>query len=107
MWVFCCRASKHYCPHAADAADNTAPSWCCQAKNGVQAITVGENGACAPVAVPPIFVWRDEPSNSSVLAMFHPRGYGRRRNRRGLQEDGARLASLYRIAMTVSGACRW
>lgn len=46
------------------------------ARNGVQAVTVGENGACAPVNVPPVFVWRDEPSGTEVLAMFHPKGYG-------------------------------
>ncbi len=37
------------------------------ARNGVKAVTVGENGACAPVNVPPIFVWRDEPSGTEAL----------------------------------------
>ena len=49
---------------------------------GVKAVTVGENGACAPVAVPKIFRWADNASQTEVLAMYHPRGYGRRRRRR-------------------------
>jgi len=44
--------------------------------SGVKAVSVGENGACAPVNVPSIFVWHDTPSNTEVLAMYHPRGYG-------------------------------
>lgn len=43
---------------------------------GVQAITVGTNGACAFPNVPKAFVWRDLVSNTSVLALEHPRGYG-------------------------------
>ena len=51
-------------------------------KRGVAAVSVGENGACAPVAVPPIFRWRDNATDAEVIAMFHAFGYGRRRRRR-------------------------
>lgn len=33
-------------------------------------------GEAAPPAVPRAFVWQDAASNSSVLGMWHPRGYG-------------------------------
>lgn len=46
------------------------------AAQGVRAVTVGENGACAPVNVPPIFMWRDPGTDTEVLALFHPHGYG-------------------------------
>jgi hypothetical protein len=36
---------------------------------GVRALTVGENGACAPVNVPPIFLWRDNATGTDVIAM--------------------------------------
>ena len=45
-------------------------------QNGVQAITVGVNGASMPPAVPNIFRWKDPISNEEVLAMWHPGGYG-------------------------------
>ena len=45
-------------------------------KEGVQAITVGVNTACMPPAVPSAFVWRDEESDSEVIGMWHPHGYG-------------------------------
>ena len=45
-------------------------------RRGIKAVSVGENGACAAVNVPPIFVWRDNATSTEVLAMFHPRGYG-------------------------------
>lgn len=48
-------------------------------KAGVKGVTVGENGACAPVQVPPIFLWRDNATDTEVIALFHPHGYGRRR----------------------------
>lgn len=51
-------------------------------KRGVKAVSVGENNAVAPPNVPNAFVWRDAPSGESVLALFHPKGYGRRRRRR-------------------------
>eukprot|EP00040_Diaphanoeca_grandis_P025095 m.138598 g.138598 ORF g.138598 m.138598 type:complete len:904 (+) comp30005_c0_seq1:320-3031(+) len=51
-------------------------------KAGVRAVSVGENGACAPVNVPPIFLWRDNATDTDVIAMFHPHGYGSARRRR-------------------------
>jgi hypothetical protein len=45
-------------------------------KSGVKAVSVGENGACADVNVPPIFLWRDNATETEVIAMYHPRGYG-------------------------------
>ena len=44
----------------------------------VRAISVGVNGASATPDVPlnAPFVWRDEASDSQVLAFWHPRGYG-------------------------------
>jgi hypothetical protein len=45
-------------------------------KNGIQAVSVGVNGASAPPAVPRIFRWRDQPSDTEVLAMWNPGGYG-------------------------------
>lgn len=44
--------------------------------HGVDAITVGVNTACMPPAVPTAFVWKDETSNSEVIGMWHPHGYG-------------------------------
>ena len=46
------------------------------ARRGVVAVSVGENGAPGPVNVPMQFVWRDPATNTSVLALFHPHGYG-------------------------------
>jgi hypothetical protein len=46
------------------------------ARYGVKAVSVGENGACAPVNVPPIFLWQDNTTNTEVIALFHPHGYG-------------------------------
>lgn len=48
-------------------------------KSRLQAVSVGENSQCAPLAVPPIFLWRDVASNTEVIALFHAFGYGRRR----------------------------
>ena len=45
-------------------------------KYGVKGVTVGENGACAPVNVPNIFLWRDNATDTEVVALFHPHGYG-------------------------------
>ena len=41
---------------------------------GVQAVTVGTNGGCAPPAVPhnTPFIWRDVRSGAELLAMWHP-----------------------------------
>eukprot|EP00943_MAST-04B_sp_MAST-4B-sp1_P001592 g1592.t1 len=67
-------------------------------KRGIEAVSVGENAQCAPSAVPPIFVWKDNATNTSLIAMFHALGYGgafpsRRRRRQLLvsSEDKARL----------------
>jgi hypothetical protein len=43
---------------------------------GVNTVSVGVNGASTPPTVPRAFVWRDELSGESVLAMWHPGGYG-------------------------------
>jgi hypothetical protein len=43
---------------------------------GVNAISVGVNGASAYPDVPSVFQWRDPVSDTSILAMWHPRGYG-------------------------------
>eukprot|EP00118_Oscarella_pearsei_P025553 m.308367 g.308367 ORF g.308367 m.308367 type:complete len:722 (+) comp43877_c0_seq1:88-2253(+) len=45
-------------------------------KNGVAAITVGVNGGSMPPSVPPVFVWKNEDTNQSVLGLWHPGGYG-------------------------------
>ena len=45
-------------------------------RNDIEAITVGVNGASMPPAVPSAFVWNDPVSDSSVIAMWHPHGYG-------------------------------
>ena len=37
---------------------------------------MGVNTASAPPAVPKAFVWEDAKSNTSLLAMWHPHGYG-------------------------------
>eukprot|EP01047_Picozoa_sp_COSAG01_P064227 COSAG01_NODE_8462_length_2777_cov_3.963032_3_plen_74_part_00 len=42
------------------------------AQAGVKGVTVGENGACAPVNVPNIFLWRDNATSTEVIALFHP-----------------------------------
>ena len=46
------------------------------AKHGVEALTVGVNGASMPPAVPSAFVWKDTTSDKEILAMWHPHGYG-------------------------------
>jgi len=45
-------------------------------RNGVRALTVGVNSGSAPPAVPKIFLWRDDASDSELIAMWHPGGYG-------------------------------
>jgi hypothetical protein len=44
-------------------------------KYGVQALTIGSNGADYPTQVPKLHVWKG-PENSSVIVMYHPFGYG-------------------------------
>ncbi|EGD78368.1 hypothetical protein PTSG_09435 [Salpingoeca rosetta] len=46
------------------------------ASAGVRGFSVGVNTASLPPAVPRVFVWRDEASNTDVLASLHPHGYG-------------------------------
>lgn len=43
---------------------------------GVKAITVGVNSASMPPAVPTVFQWQHNASNTRILAMWHPGGYG-------------------------------
>jgi hypothetical protein len=45
-------------------------------QNGIRAVSVGVNGASTPPKVPRAFIWRDEASNTSIPAMWHPYGYG-------------------------------
>jgi hypothetical protein len=78
-------------------------------RRGVTAISVGENSQCAPLSVPPIFVWRDNATNTSVLALFHALGYGgswpsRRRHQRRLSDGRLPLAQLNRAAATAAAA---
>ncbi|XP_065831101.1 uncharacterized protein [Oscarella lobularis] len=44
--------------------------------NGVEALSVGVNPSSMPPAVPPIFKWLHKPTNQSVIAMWHAKGYG-------------------------------
>ena len=70
-------------------------------KRGVEAITVGENAQVAPSAVPPIFVWKDNTTNSSVIALFHALGYGGSfpsRRRLVLRDEIAKLKAAARKA---------
>jgi len=39
------------------------------ARRGVKALSVGENQQCAPVNVPPIFLWKDNRTDTAVIAM--------------------------------------
>lgn len=48
-------------------------------RRGVRAVSVGENSQCAPMAVPPIFKWRDNATDTEVIALFHALGYGQQR----------------------------
>ena len=43
---------------------------------GVSAVSVGVNGFAAPPAFPPVCVWSDPASNTSVILSNHPGGYG-------------------------------
>eukprot|EP00966_Prymnesium_polylepis_P294512 6800938-Prymnesium_polylepis.1 len=42
---------------------------------GLTAVSEGMNGRMVPVNVPPAFVWRDAHSDTSLLALWHWRGY--------------------------------
>jgi hypothetical protein len=43
---------------------------------GVKGVSVGMNPSVPPVNVPDIFRWRDNASDTEVVALFHKRGYG-------------------------------
>eukprot|EP00043_Microstomoeca_roanoka_P020970 m.254644 g.254644 ORF g.254644 m.254644 type:complete len:721 (-) comp18355_c0_seq1:279-2441(-) len=43
---------------------------------GIKGYSEGVNTASLPPAVPRVFVWRDEPSGTEILASVHPFGYG-------------------------------
>lgn len=43
---------------------------------GVKAVTVGVNSASMPPDVPTVFQWQHNDTNTRVLAMWHPGGYG-------------------------------
>lgn len=45
-------------------------------KYGVNAITVGSNGANVPPAVPKLHVWREPTTGEDVIVAYHPYGYG-------------------------------
>ena len=46
------------------------------AASGVKGLTLGMDWASPVPAVPPLFLWRDEPSNSELLVAWHNYGYG-------------------------------
>jgi hypothetical protein len=46
------------------------------AAQGIRAISVGVNGASTFPNVPRGFLWNHAPSNTTLWAMWHPRGYG-------------------------------
>lgn len=41
------------------------------ARHGVHAVHLGINAACIPPAVPPVFRWRDEASNTEILMLVY------------------------------------
>ncbi|KJE93927.1 hypothetical protein CAOG_004643 [Capsaspora owczarzaki ATCC 30864] len=45
-------------------------------RNNVTALSIGANGASAPLGVPPAFVWEDVVSGDSIIGLYHPGGYG-------------------------------
>ena len=46
------------------------------ALQGVTGVSVGMNPSVPPLNVPDIFRWRDNASDTEVVALFHKRGYG-------------------------------
>ena len=46
------------------------------AKAGIQFLHLGANEASTPPDVPPVFVWRDETSQTGVIVMYQRGGYG-------------------------------
>jgi hypothetical protein len=60
------------------------------AKRGLVAFSDGINAATIGASVPTIFNWSDAASGTSIIGLFHARGYGRRRaqvEEEGQQED--------------------
>ena len=45
-------------------------------KVGVKAVTVGVNSASMPPDVPRVFQWQHNTTNTRIIAMWHPGGYG-------------------------------
>ena len=45
-------------------------------KAGVKAVTVGVNSASMPPDVPRVFQWQHNTTNTRIIAMWHPGGYG-------------------------------
>lgn len=43
---------------------------------GVNAITIGSNGANNPPQVPKLHLWRDEATGGELIVIYHPYGYG-------------------------------
>ena len=43
---------------------------------GVNAITIGSNGANNPPQVPKLHLWRDEATGGELVVIYHPYGYG-------------------------------
>jgi len=43
---------------------------------GIKAVTVGVNAASMPPDVPTVFQWQHNVTNTRILAMWHPGGYG-------------------------------
>ncbi len=46
------------------------------AKAGIKFLHIGVNSASTAPDVPPVFVWRDQASQSEVIVMYHKEGYG-------------------------------
>ena len=43
------------------------------AQAGIQFLHIGVNPASTPPEVPPVFIWRDPPSGTEILVMYHKR----------------------------------
>ena len=76
------------------------------ARRGVRALSVGENSQCAPMAVPPIFRWRDNATGVELLALFHGLGYGGSwPSRRRLHDMGPPRPGVNQSRESRSEAC--
>jgi len=63
---------------------------------GIEAISVGVNGASAPPVVPSVFVWKKPQSQESIIGMWHPGEYG------GLNVSDAVLVSGLKHALIMN-----